>query len=147
MTKTRAPRTIKGFQTRITEVLELITEAQEELNGLTDLDDGYADKVAELTQLEVELASLESGLDKLASATDNEDEPSEDNTPEDKPQETKKSSSRLGQAGLVRCASETNYMVNPFNPSVKFVGHSVTETVIDKWVQAQIDAGILVLRG
>lgn len=151
------PRTLKGFDQRMAAVKADIEKTKETLNGLKEGQKGFDEAVEALANLEVELGVLELDRAKLAdsgaSSEDKEDFLSEDSPlTEDgpintAPKEKAKPNALLGKAVMVRCASEKNFMVNPFNPNVKIVGHTITETVADGWILAQVAAGILVIRG
>lgn len=151
------PRTLKGFDQRMAAVKADIEKTKETLNGLKEGQKGFDEAVEALANLEVELGVLELDRAKLAdsgtSSEDKEDFLSEDGPlTEDgpintAPKEKAKPNALLGKAVMVRCASEKNFMVNPFNPNVKIVGHTITETVADGWILAQVAAGILVIRG
>lgn len=134
------PRTLKGYKARITEVEAELEQAKALLKDITEVDDEYDSVIEKITELEIQLATLNEGME----AIDKGDEVPE---PEPKPKKEKtEADSLLGKSALVRCASEANVMVNPFNPNVKIVGHSITEVVVDSWMEAQIKAGILVAR-
>lgn len=132
------PRTLKGYKTRITEVGAELEQAKVLLKDITEVDDEYDNVIEKITELEIQLATLNEGM----VAMDKGDETPEPEPEQDKPE----AGSLLGKSALVRCARETNVMVNPFNPNVKIVGHSITEVVVDSWMEAQIKAGILVAR-
>lgn len=151
------PRTLKGFDQRMAAVKADIEKTKETLNGLKEGQKGFDEAVEVLANLEVELGVLELDRAKLAdSGTSSEDKEdflsedsrlTEDGPTNTAPKEKDKPNSLLGKAVMVRCASEKNFMVNPFNPNVKIVGHTITETVADGWILAQVAAGILVIRG
>lgn len=151
------PRTLKGFDQRTAAVKADIEKTKETLNGLKEGQKGFDEAVEVLANLEVELGVLELDRAKLVdSGTSPEDKEdflsedgllAEDGPTSDAPKGRAKPNALLGKAVMVRCTSEKNFMVNPFNPNVKIVGHTITETVADGWILAQVAAGILVIRG
>lgn len=151
MSKARKPRTVEGYKTRISEVETELEKVQTLLAGLTEVDDDYDPTIEKVTDLEIQLAILKDGLAELensGSSFDSSDEDVQQDEPEKaaQPKEKVTEDSLLGKSALVRCANEYNVMVNPFNPNVKIVGHSITEITVDAWTEAQIKAGILVAR-
>ena len=151
------PRSIKGFTTKIEEAQAELDQLNNLLASTNEDDEGYSDIISRVATAEVELKTLQNGLADLESAgsasgqSDDTDQSASDQSDdaaanaEAESMLAESTKPKYPETAFIRCAGASNRMVNPFNPNVSFVGHSATQTKIDKWTASQLDAGILVI--